>query len=106
MDQRDARRMARRRYERLLSDFSAIMFRHDPVGINFDVNTDEYDQEAERILLRLRELTTEVELLVVVCNVFRELFGAISGTPEQYEAMTHELWQRWQQERTITDSGD
>jgi len=101
VDQREARKQACRQYDKLRTDFSAIMFRHDPVGINYDVNPDEYDLEAERIVPQLRTLATEKELLYVVRNVVREMFGSISGTPEQYEAMTHDLWQRWQQERSI-----
>jgi hypothetical protein len=32
---------------------SELLFRHDPVGINFEVNTDEYEPKAGTILPRL-----------------------------------------------------
>ena len=37
-------------YRQLLGEISAILFRHDPMRINFEVNTDEYDAEAGTIL--------------------------------------------------------
>jgi len=40
-----------------------LLFEHDPIGINFEENDDEYRSEAETITLRLPEASTEAELL-------------------------------------------
>jgi len=34
----------------LFAAITAVLFRHDPIGINFEINTDEYDPEAGTIL--------------------------------------------------------
>ena len=36
-------RRLRAEYGTLFDDIGALLFRHDPIGINFDDNTDEYD---------------------------------------------------------------
>ena len=37
----------------LVDEVSRLLFRADPVGINFETNTDEYDAEAETIVIAL-----------------------------------------------------
>ena len=49
---RDAREKAVRGKELLWLEVSAILFHHDPIGINFETNSDEYDAEAQTIVLR------------------------------------------------------
>lgn len=39
----------------LHAQISPILFRHDPMGISFESNTDKYDPEARTIQARLRE---------------------------------------------------
>jgi hypothetical protein len=51
---REERKALSGTYKRLFTEVSAILFRHDPIGINFEGNTDEYDPEAGTILPRLR----------------------------------------------------
>ena len=43
---REERKRLSSSYKQLLNEVSAILFRHDPIGINFEYNTDEYDPEA------------------------------------------------------------
>ncbi|MFJ8916848.1 hypothetical protein [Amycolatopsis sp. NPDC102389] len=33
----------------LVASIEVLLFRHDPIGINFEYNTDEYQPEAESI---------------------------------------------------------
>jgi hypothetical protein len=44
------RKAPRREYAGLYEEVEAILFRHDPAGINFGENTDEYDPEVSTIL--------------------------------------------------------
>jgi hypothetical protein len=62
-------------YERL----SSILFETDPVGINFESNTDEYEPEVEAILPRL----------------------GLCRSPESVEAMVHEEMVRWFDASTV-----
>jgi len=50
----EERRQLRAQYRDLFDSTAALLFRHDPVGINFEVNPDEYQSEAGIILPRLR----------------------------------------------------
>jgi hypothetical protein len=61
------RRQLRNMYGALYDDVAALLFRHDPIGINFDVNTDEYEPEVGTILPRLRSCKS-------VDDVRRELY--------------------------------
>lgn len=63
----EARRRLRVEYGNLFDSVAALLFRHDPVGINFDENTDEYQPEAETILPRLRALATLPRMCSVSC---------------------------------------
>ena len=49
----EERRKLREEYGILFESVAALLFKHDPVGINFDHNTDEYESEAGTILPRL-----------------------------------------------------
>jgi hypothetical protein len=46
----EERRRLRGEYVGLVDQVQALLFRHDPMGINFDFNTDEYDPEVGTIL--------------------------------------------------------
>jgi len=45
-------------YPRLFDTMAEILFRHDPLGINFEHNTDEYPPEVGTILPRLESATS------------------------------------------------
>ena len=59
----------------LVRQVSAILFRQDPVGINFKDNTDEYDAEAGTIVGRRGELQTKEDVYRVVREEFVRWFG-------------------------------
>jgi hypothetical protein len=91
------RRQLRAAYGELLDSTSALLFRRDPVGINFEVNTDEYLTEAETILPRLRGCHSADDALQVVHEEFLRWFGSSTAGPrEHYKEITSEIWQLWQ----------
>ena len=51
----EERRKLRAENKALFDEINEILFRHDPMGISFGDNTDEYDLEVGTILPRLRE---------------------------------------------------
>lgn len=59
----------------LLRQVSRILFQHDPLGVDFESNTDEYDGEAELILMRLRANPSAPDVRTIVYQVFVELAG-------------------------------
>src|ERR1700722_5328594 len=66
----EARRRLKEEYGQLFESVAALLFRHDPVGINFDTNTDEYEPEVGSILPRLRTCNSADEARGVVYEEF------------------------------------
>jgi hypothetical protein len=90
----------RRAYGALFDEVTAILFRHDPIGINFETNADEYEPEVGTILPRLRECRDIDDLR----RVIREEFGRwFSGDEESFEkhipAIADDVWEAWQRSK-------
>jgi hypothetical protein len=91
------RRRLRADYGDFLDSTAALLFRHDPIGINFEVNTDEYLTEAETILPRLRNCHSAEDVLQVVHEEFVRWFDSdTAGQPQHYKEIASEVWQLWQ----------
>jgi hypothetical protein len=92
------RRRLKAEYGTLFDSISALLYRHDPIGINFEENPDEYDLEAETILPRLRRCHTLEDVHNAVHSEFGRWFGAgTAGPPERYRKIATEIWQLWQE---------
>lgn len=77
---------------------AALLFRLDPIGINFDDNQDEYEPETGTILPRLKACKSVDDALNVVDEEFVRWFDAgTAGPRERYELIASEIWQLWQQ---------
>lgn len=88
---------ARRVYGALFNGVSAVLFRHDPVGLNFEDNTDEYDFEARTILPRLSRCVSEEDALQAIYEEFQHSFGAdIAGPVSRYRQAASDIWVLWQ----------
>lgn len=86
----------RAQYGALYDELSAVLFRHDPVGINYSTNTDEYDPEVRAILPRLDTCTSAEDVTRVVHEEFIRFFDAtIAGPLPRYEAAASEIWDLW-----------
>lgn len=77
----------------LTARIEEVLFRHDPVGINFEHNTDEYRPEAETITRRLSEAATEHDLRRIIHEEFLHWFAAHAGSVERYDPIAREIWQ-------------
>ena len=90
---RAARAKLRREYGDLYERVSSLLFAADPIGINFEHNTDEYDIEVDTILPRLRTCTSAVDVQKVVHEEFCRWFDADSaGGVERYEQIGRDIW--------------
>lgn len=84
----------------LFAALTEILFRHDPMGINFETNTDEYEPEVRTILPRLKACRSVEDVGASVHEEFQRWFGAdIAGTREKYKKIAGELWDLWQDHR-------
>jgi hypothetical protein len=77
-------------YEQL----SNILFTVDPIGINFEENTDEYEPEVGTILPRLRNCLSADDVRQVLYEEFVKWFDvATAGPPENYQAAANQTWE-------------
>ena len=68
--------------------------RHDPMGMNFEDDPDEYKPEAETILPRLRSCRSADDVHNVVYEEFvRWLDLAAAGSADRYQEIASEIWQ-------------
>src|SRR5262245_41494236 len=75
----------KRAYGVAYARLSDILFSEDPIGINFEDNTDEYEVEADTILPRLRGVHSVEDVRAIVHQEFVKWFEAfIAGPPEKY----------------------
>jgi hypothetical protein len=89
----EERRKLRSEYGVLYDKISELLFRHDPIGINFEHNTDEYEPEVGTILPRLKTCTSANELLQVVHEEFVRWFGIeTAGSQDRYRKIADEIW--------------
>ena len=96
----EERRRLRAEYAGLFDQVQSLLFRHDPVGINFETNMDEYDSEVGTILPRLRSCASAEEVCRVVHEEFVRWFGAdTAGSREHYSNISTEIWRLWQRFR-------
>jgi hypothetical protein len=87
--EREALRSA---YPDLFERLSEILFPNDPVGINFESNTDVYEPEVGTILPRLRSVATVDDVRSVVHDEFVKWFDAENAGPEsRYDAIAAEI---------------
>jgi hypothetical protein len=85
-------------YVKLFDSVAALLYRHDPVGINFGDNADEYETEARTILPRLNSCHSADDVLKVVHAEFVRWFdSATAGSQEHYKKIASEIWQLWQE---------
>lgn len=86
----------KREYGTLFASISDALFEADPVGINFDDNTDEYDAEAGTIIPRLGSAKSAVDVEAIVYEEFCRWFDPISAGPrEKYAAVSPNIWDLW-----------
>ena len=91
-------------YGALFNEVAALLFRHDPVGINFDENTGEYESEVGTILPRLRTCNSADEVRRVVHEEFVRWFDSVTAGPESAcTEIAAEIWNLWQRYGSATN---
>ena len=85
-------------YRGFYTEIEEILFRNDPMGINFVDNTDEYDPEVDTILPRLKTANSESDVLDIVHEEFCKWFDAdMVGKKSHpvYKVIAKEVWSAW-----------
>jgi hypothetical protein len=68
------RRKLRSEFGDLYDRVSAILFKEDPGGVNFEINPDEYESEVDLILPRLPSCTSVADVQAVLYDVLLKMF--------------------------------
>lgn len=92
-DIRARRKALRDEYKGLYDRLAAILFEEDPIGINFEDNTDEYEQEVGSILPRLKSCRSAQDVQTVVHEEFVRWFEVETAGPvERYRKVASRIW--------------
>lgn len=90
------RKLLTKKHQDLFDVVSRILFENDPIGINFDTNTDEYDPEAGTILPRLRECESAKDVRRITHEEFVRWFEPHTVGPEDaYTEIAEQIWLAW-----------
>ena len=90
------REALKRQYGKLFASISEALFKADPAGINFEINTDEYDPEVGTIIVRLSSAQSAEDVQAIIYEEFRRWFGPTAAEPrEKYAAVAAEIWTLW-----------
>ena len=87
------RQELRRRYGAAYQLLSSILFAEDPIGINYEKNTHEYDPEVGTILPRLHGCRSVDDVRRIVREEFVRWFDVgTAGPPEEYQVIATRIW--------------
>src|SRR5262249_4173497 len=92
----EARQKINREYGSLYGQLLEILFRYDPGRVNYEVNPDEYEPEVDLILPQLKECSSAGDVASLVRRVIVQMFSS-AGPLSEYEELSREIWQAWQQ---------
>jgi len=98
---REERRRLREEYGDLFDDVAALLFRHDPAGINFEINANEYEPEAGTILPRLSDCRSVQDVERIVAKELDHWFGSGNIRSNAPAEITPDLWALWQERRNL-----
>ena len=89
---RRQREHLKRAYRGAFERLNDILFAEDPVGLDFEGNTDEYEPEVGTILPRLRECGAVEDVRRVVHEEFVRWFDSAAGPAELYQVIAERIW--------------
>jgi hypothetical protein len=80
----------------LIDEVEALLYRHDPVGIGFGDNPDEYRPEAESIVACLPRARSVDDVVTLVHGEFVRWFDEdTAGPADRYEDIARDVWASW-----------
>lgn len=93
---RSERAARKLKYKVLFESVSAILFKADLIGINFESNADEYDPEVGTILPRLGQAKSVRDVALVVHEEFCRWFSVEESFYfEHYQDVAEQIWGEW-----------
>ena len=91
-------KLMKAKYGSLYNRVTTLLFEADPIGINFDENTDEYDSETSSIVPRLTTARTVDDVQTIVHEEFCRWFGPKDAGPrDKYRDVSRTIWEVWRE---------
>ena len=98
----EKRKTIQLQYGELFDALSKLLFELDPISINFETNTDEYDPEVGTIIPRLQHANTKDDVLQIIHEEFCTWFDAETAGPiGAYVEIAGKVWDEWQRYRRL-----
>jgi len=72
-----------------------ILLKHDLMGIDYEVNPDEYEPEAGTIIPRLTECSNYQDARKMIYEEFIRWFYDDVGSETEYADVAKEIWDAW-----------
>jgi hypothetical protein len=94
--ERDQRRQVKDEYARLYAAATHLFFTVDPMGINFESNSDEYEPEVGTVLPRLESAESVDDVVRILREEFHRWFGDVFDG-QSTDRLAPELWSLWQE---------
>ncbi|ADB74942.1 hypothetical protein [Geodermatophilus obscurus] len=80
----------------LIAEVEALLYRHDPVGIGFGDNPDEYRPEAGSIVARRPRARSVDDVVTLAHGEFVRWFDEDTAGPvDRYEDIARDAWAIW-----------
>jgi hypothetical protein len=79
----------------LFRKVAEILFKHDLMGIDYEVNTNEYEPEAGTIIPQLENCSNAIEVRKVIYEEFIRWFYDDVGSESEYTVVAAEIWDVW-----------
>ena len=91
----EKRKIIEESYPELFQRVTSILFKHDPVGINYEDNTNEYEPEAGTIIPRLVDCSSFMDARKMIHEEFLRWFYDDVGDEDEYTDVAKEIWDLW-----------
>lgn len=93
----EKRKAVQLQYGEMFDALSKLLFELDPISINFETNTDEYEPEVGAIIPRLTHAESEADVRKIVHEEFCKWFDSKTAGPiEDYDDIASRIWMEWQ----------
>ena len=90
------RQAIKKLYGELFDEVSAALFEADPMGINFEDNSDEYDPEAGTIISHLKTTKCAEDVEIIINEEFVRWFGdEYAAKNNKYKLVSEKIWALW-----------
>ena len=91
----EKRKILKKRSPELFQQVAAILFKHDPMAIDYEVNTDEYEPEAGTIIPKLADCSSYMDARKMIHEEFLRWFYDDVGDEDEYTEIAKEIWELW-----------